>query len=359
MKLSQFPAYVETARNIATRQGTNSIWILFRLLHCRFRYGFDNQEFIEFMFYSRPFSAPKAYIKKLELESLQALVNTKAARESVDNKLNFFHICQRHRLPTPTILGLVHNSEPDHSGDGIPCIREPKHLFEIVRRGGEAKYLFKPAHGALGEGITRFELINDRLIDDSGETIDVKNFLSNLLEQRCPLILQKCLTPHPKLRPIMPSGCLGTIRFLTFTADGEVRVYMACIKIPTGNNATDNFHAGMTGNLIASVALVSGRILQAFGPNPDNFDLIEEIADHPDNGETLRGFKIPCWQELLETVVNGAKAFRELGTIGWDIALTKDGPCLIEGNARYGCEQLPMGRGMKTDFERLLNKRIR
>jgi hypothetical protein len=68
-----------------------------------------------------------------------------------------------------------------------------------------------------------------------------------------------------------------------------------------------------------------------------------------------------CWQELLEIVREGSIAFREIGTIGWDIALTEDGPCLIEGNARYGCDlhQVTMQRGQKTEFERLFSDLMR
>ncbi len=361
MRLSQLPAYLETARNIANRHGINSFWILFRLLYCRLRYGFHSRDFARFMFYSRPFSAPKAYLKKLDLESLQVLVNTEAAREIVDNKLRFFQICKKHGLPTPTILGLVDSSEHNHSSDGIPLIREPEQLLEIIRLEGEGKYLFKPAHGALGAGITRFALKNNRLIEDNGETIEAKKVLTNLLDQQSPIILQKCLRPHPKLRPIMPSGSLGTARILTVNVDGEVRVFMACLKIPTGGNVADNFHSGRTGNLVAAVDMDSGYLLNSFGPGPDKSGLIEEVVYHPDTGEPLRGFKIPCWQELLDAAINGAIAFCELGTIGWDVALTEDGPCLIEGNARYGCgiEQILLGRGMKPDFECLLSESIR
>lgn len=81
----------------------------------------------------------------------------------------------------------------------------------------------------------------------------------------------------------------------------------------------------------------------------------------PDSGEPLQGFMVPCWQELLEVALDGSTAFRELGTIGWDIALTEDGPCLIEGNARYGSDihQVATERGQKTEFERLFSERIR
>jgi hypothetical protein len=72
---------------------------------------------------------------------------------------------------------------------------------------------------------------------------------------------------------------------------------------------------------------------------------------------SLPGFEIPCWNEILETTLKATRAFHELGTIGWDVALTEDGPCLIEGNSHYGCEQVAVGRGQKAEFEELLGER--
>jgi hypothetical protein len=361
MNLGRLTAYVRKARNLAKKHGTNSIWILFRLRYCLLRYGFGAQNFLLYGFYSLPLSAPSAYIRQPELQLLQDSANPKKARELVNNKLSFFQRCQQHGLPTPAILGLVDSSQSNQSDERIPLIRTPEHLLEIVRSGGDGKYLFKPARGLCGAGIKRCELKGDGLIEDSGENIEIEEFLGSFLEQQSPFILQKCLLPHPKLRPIMPSGSLGTARVLTMSTDGEARVFMACLKIPTGDNSTDNFKAGLSGNLVADIDMDSGRLLRSFGPGPDRSGMVEEIFFHPDSGEPLQGFMVPCWQELLEIALNGSMAFRELGAIGWDIALTEDGPCLIEGNAHYGSDihQVALERGQKTEFECLFSERMR
>ena len=159
-----------------------------------------------YRFYALPLSAPSAYQRVQDLHSLQESVNGKNARELVDDKLRFFQRCQQHGLPTPAILGLVDGSQTDHSGERILLIGTPEHLLEIVRLGGEGKYLFKPARGYSGTGIKRFELKEDRLIEDSGEKFETNEFLRGLLQQQALFILQKCLLPHPNLRSIMPSG---------------------------------------------------------------------------------------------------------------------------------------------------------
>lgn len=58
------------------------------------------------------------------------------------------------------------------------------------------------------------------------------------------------------------------------------------------------------------------------------------IYEHPDTNIKLNGYKIPCFQESKELV---KKAAKDLGDkiVGWDIALSKEGPVLIEGNYNY------------------------
>lgn len=298
-------------------------------------------------------SAPKAYIKKRELESLQALVNSEKDRELVDNKLKFFERCQQHALPTPEILGLVGGVSDQHPNDEMRIIRTPEHLLEIVNATGKGRYLLKPSRGFLGAGIKIIELKGDRLTDESGRQFDFNLFLESLLEPPATYILQKYLLPHPDLDLIMPNGNLGTARILTINTDGSPYVLTSSFKIPVGDNVTDNFHFGLTGNLACSVDKDTGCLVKTFGPDPEYKGLIGEVLFHPDNGEPLRGFEIPCWQDLLGIAIDGAKAFRELGTIGWDVALTENGPSLIEGNGRYGCEQDVLERGQKADFELL------
>lgn len=358
MNLSPLPEYLHAARRVASRHGTNSIWAMFRLLYCRLRHGFGVRDFCEFGFYSLPWSAPEKYIDTAGLNALQNLLNSSEARELVDDKFKFLQRCQEHGLPTPAILGLVGSNKSGDSIEGIPFISSPGQLLEAVRLGGDGKYLLKPLRGSRGQGITRFELKGDRLIADSGEKFEIETLCSDPQDKKSLYILQKYLYPHAELRPLMPNACLGTARIHTVKTDGEPRVFLACQKIPTGDNATDNYHFGQTGNLIGEVDITTGCLLTPIGPDPDYREFVVEFSVHPDNGQPLPGFQIPCWADLLETAINGAKAFHELGTVGWDVALTEDGPCLIEGNSHYGDEQAVVRRGQKHEYEQLLNIRM-
>ena len=60
--------------------------------------------------------------------------------------------------------------------------------------------------------------------------------------------------------------------------------------------------------------------------------------------------RIPWWTEAVELVCGAALRFPALRTLGWDVAITPDGPRVIEANAHWGPEPSPR---MGPAFERL------
>ena len=60
-----------------------------------------------------------------------------------------------------------------------------------------------------------------------------------------------------------------------------------------------------------------------------------EEYHHPVTGVKIIGFKIPFWQESLQMAKDAALHNKKNRSIGWDIAVTNDGPVLIEGNSNW------------------------
>ena len=77
-----------------------------------------------------------------------------------------------------------------------------------------------------------------------------------------------------------------------------------------------------------ALELASGRV---FGPGRSNTDLCD-YTRHPASGAYLPGFQIPFWLELTACVHRAMDRVPGMGYVGWDIAVTHDGPELIEGN---------------------------
>ena len=66
---------------------------------------------------------------------------------------------------------------------------------------------------------------------------------------------------------------------------------------------------------------------------------------HPDTGVPFAGLRIPMYEEALALVRNASRHFGFMRTIGWDVAITPDGPMLIEANAYWNPKRVQILTG--------------
>ena len=119
---------------------------------------------------------------------------------------------------------------------------------------------------------------------------------------------------------------VNTIRYATYRKDdGLVRMW-ALLRMGCGGSHVDN--AG-SGGICASVNIDTG-VIKTVGYREDG----TEYACHPDTGEKIIGTTIPKWDECSRLVEKLANVVPEQRYVGWDLALTENGWCMIEGNDR-------------------------
>lgn len=176
-----------------------------------------------------------------------------------------------------------------------------------------SEFIIKPDKGTQGKGVKKVSAL---------EIEDKKSFFSEL--QKSSFLIEQVIKQHSELSKINPYS-INSIRINAARGDKGITLIGACIKCGVGNQISDNFHAG---GIAYPVDLKTGRIT---GPGRNNADL-NEFKYHPGTGIEMPGFKIPMWDKVIECVYKGMDMVKSLGYIGWDIALTPDGPEIIEGN---------------------------
>lgn len=71
---------------------------------------------------------------------------------------------------------------------------------------------------------------------------------------------------------------------------------------------------------------------------------LKEIK-HPDTEILFSEFLAPQFEEAKQLCVKAHRLLNGIHSIGWDVAITKDSPCLIEGNDNWeislmqGCDK--------------------
>ena len=61
--------------------------------------------------------------------------------------------------------------------------------------------------------------------------------------------------------------------------------------------------------------------------------------EHPISKEKIVGFKVPEFEKAVELVKKAAKIVPEVAYVGWDVAVSKSGPVIVEGNCFPGVYQ--------------------
>ena len=176
--------------------------------------------------------------------------------------------------------------------------------------------------------ITCLNRINGKgeFLTPQGEIVDAK-FLESL-SLKGGYLLEEGLIQHPDLASIHPES-INTIRYVTqFIQGNGAKPLYAILRMGLGKSVIDNV---CKGGIFSVINLENGELDEtAYNGECDIF------LSHPDTNVVFKGLTIPNFNEINKMVLNAANIFPNLPSIGWDIALTKSGPVIIEGNDRWG-----------------------
>ena len=161
-------------------------------------------------------------------------------------------------------------------------------------------------------------------------------------------LVEEYVVQHPSLMNLSPSG-LNTVRIFTQLSGNEVIFLGTRLRISV-NSQVDNMAAG---NLAAPVDMETGIVC---GPGVYSDIELEDRTVHPVTGVPIDGFILPFWKETVDMIRHAAILYRGNQSVGWDIAITDQGPELIEGNHNW-CKllwQLPVKKGLKEELVKYL-----
>lgn len=184
---------------------------------------------------------------------------------------------------------------------------------------GLKKVICKPTDGGGGKGI--FVV----LIDSEADAIKLYDDISS---QK--YIIEEVIQQHDAIAKLNPSS-VNTLRVCSVNVKGEVAVISATLRIGNGEGVTDNYSSG---GLATEVDVKQGIVTsRAVSQNGDS------IFIHPFTQVPIIGTVIPEWEKIKEVVVSAHRRVPQLGYIGWDVVVCKDGRVtFLEANTCAGVE---------------------
>lgn len=290
-------------------ESISKAWLAFDYIRSFLLYGCGAMDYFLYSFYDLNSHGKKKYLTVKQRVQYDYKMNTAKGVDTVLNKekalVHFAPFINREWCGQQ-----YHNSEKEYE------LFEQNHKVAIV----------KPIGAMGGSGV---HIVNIPSIRKEGNT----------LYQYCKenqMLIEEIIRQHEKMNLIY-AGCINTIRVVT--VDGNC--IGACLRIGTGGSKIDNAHAG---GIFAEVDKETGIVIS----KAMNYKL-KRFIRHPDTQTIIPGFEIPEWDKVLMLVKEASKLIPEVSLVGWDIAISTDGPTIVEVNHMPGMEliQAPNRHGVR------------
>ena len=243
-------------------------------------------------------------------------------------------------VPVPESVAVLDRSSRIYPG--LPKVASADALAEFLSAQLDGALFCKVMNGMVSFGAFRIEGMDGSQIICSGQPpMSLPTFLSDVVGDNSYLV-QRELKNHSKFAAY--SQALGTVRMVNMVRDTDVLCPVAIMKLPQGNNIADAFWR--PGNLACEVDVESGRIRTIARRDVET----EFLADHPEI-PGLMGLELPFWASLREINERAARVFAPIRYQSTDIAITEDGPVVVEINYGGGFDlpQYASGRGLLTN----------
>lgn len=122
---------------------------------------------------------------------------------------------------------------------------------------------------------------------------------------------------------------LCTLRLCVIRSREEAWVHRAFLKLRCGDNHNDNWSHGEHGNALVTIDESTGEMIEAIGGTVSN---PVHGSAHPDSGIVLAGRRVDGYQDARDLALAASAELPGMSVLHWDIALTQDGPVLLEAN---------------------------
>jgi hypothetical protein len=164
-------------------------------------------------------------------------------------------------------------------------------------------------------------------------------------------LFQQRIDQHPLMNRLNASS-VNTMRLISFCDGAGATVLHGVLRIGVPPSNVDNWAAG---GLIVGIDLERGELRGDgfFRPGAGG-----RTPVHPSGGVRFDGFRLPHFAEAMAMVKRLHEYLPNIHSIGWDVALSADGPVIVEGNDDWdaGCLMV-LEQGFRQAFLELCGRR--
>ena len=300
--------------------------------HYYYVYGFDRKEG-----YCRDdYLEEKAFCRLRNKYNMSAQFGDRKANYIclLGDKFLFGMYLQALGFPTPRIRAICDQDTLTWLG----C-QETEPLEMLVRQDGLDVFV-KDLLGECGEGVFSLKV--------HAEMISVNGVLHSVDELRKKIkvksLIQDRVIQHPQMGALNPHS-VNCLRIITARKGNEIVPISVLLKVGSSKSPCDNWAAG---GIIIGIDLDTGRLSEN-GFYKSKYG--RKVTEHPETKVRFKEFEIPYYQECINLVKHVHQYLYGIHSIGWDIAISPEGPVILEGNERWDTQmQQVHDRQIKRKF---------
>lgn len=177
------------------------------------------------------------------------------------------------------------------------------------------KLIYKPVGNAQGQGIHVLDNIHD-----------IEGLYSSISQYGQTAIIEEWISQHTILSNVYPEA-VNCIRIISVYVNHKTHFLAGGVTWGNGKRIANASASGF----VSPVNFETGVLEK---PGADFYGHVYEV--HPITGVNILGLKLPYWKDTLEMLEKASTVVPQVGYIGWDIAITPEGPVIIEGNTTPG-----------------------
>lgn len=320
---ANYKKFLKNLKEVSKKEHKNYIRMMFDTVYCVFKYGLGLSDYLNFKIYNRNKEERKEYVSTRMENEFYRKVSPSEYKDLFSVKPKF----------------LEEFKEYVNREFIFPNENNYQEFLQFLDR--HPVFMSKPYNGLGGSNVKK-EYVKD--IEDK------KAYFDNAVENG--IFLEELVIQHPDMN-VLCEKSVNTMRIMTFNNKGKSRILWMGLRVGNGINSIDNFHANGMG---VSIDIETGKLVEKAVDKDLN-----EFEEHPTTHVKFDGFQIPCFQEAKDMVLKASLKSDKILVVGWDVAITPNGPVIIEGNRRPGYDlvqvledrgRMDIIRGVLKDLEK-------
>lgn len=325
------------------------IWKYGELEPFYFTYGFDRAEMTrEKMLkeYITPYMHFQKRINQLNFQNprYDDFHGKLTGRVITGDKFYFNVFLERFGIPTPKVYLFVKDKAPLYINPIFNVDASQSDETQLRQFFSYDMDAFaKPSDGQLGNGVFSLRIVGGKIYIDKEET-SINNLIQLILS--ADYLIQECIYQHPKMAELNCST-INSIRLQTvMDKDGVVHPFGAGLRVGRLGSSVDNWAKG---GVFVGINMENGKLMETGFMKPQ---FGTSVKEHPDTHVAFKDFEIPFYKEAEALAVKLHGYLYRCHSVGWDIAITENGPVFIEGNGWWEISLLQaVHGGLKKQIE--------